>query len=163
MISNRSMRQPFEMDSSWFIEAAARRQKWIDQTQSLNLYIANPSGKKLDALYRLEARPQDHLLSPFAFCDPCREIDVEGARWHGTRRGCATTEIGTMAADRIACESCGSEFDCSPSKEGECWCAKETFRVPMPCRQKLEASRVVCAPSVCDWRHTRSLGRESTQ
>jgi ribonucleoside-diphosphate reductase alpha chain len=34
------------------IKAAARRQKWIDQSQSLNLYIANPSGKKLDSLYR---------------------------------------------------------------------------------------------------------------
>jgi len=43
----------FEMDSSWLIEAAARRQKWIDQAQSLNLYIANPSGRKLDELYRL--------------------------------------------------------------------------------------------------------------
>ncbi|PIO96749.1 ribonucleoside-diphosphate reductase subunit alpha [Pleomorphomonas carboxyditropha] len=43
----------FEIDAAWLIEAAARRQKWIDQAQSLNLYIANPSGKKLDALYRL--------------------------------------------------------------------------------------------------------------
>jgi len=43
----------FEIDSAWLIEAAARRQKWIDQSQSLNLYIANPSGKKLDSLYRL--------------------------------------------------------------------------------------------------------------
>lgn len=43
----------FEIDSAWLIEAAARRQKWIDQSQSLNLYIANPSGKTLDALYRL--------------------------------------------------------------------------------------------------------------
>ena len=43
----------FEIDSVWLIEAAARRQKWIDQSQSLNLYIANPSGRKLDALYRL--------------------------------------------------------------------------------------------------------------
>jgi len=43
----------FEIDSAWLIEAAARRQKWIDQSQSLNLYIADPSGKKLDALYRL--------------------------------------------------------------------------------------------------------------
>ena len=42
----------FEIDSAWLIEAASRRQKWIDQSQSLNLYIANPSGKKLDALYR---------------------------------------------------------------------------------------------------------------
>ena len=43
----------FEIDSSWLIEAAARRQKWIDQAQSLNLYIAEPSGKKLDQLYKL--------------------------------------------------------------------------------------------------------------
>jgi ribonucleoside-diphosphate reductase alpha chain len=43
----------FEIDSSWLIDAAARRQKWIDQAQSLNLYVAQPSGRKLDALYRL--------------------------------------------------------------------------------------------------------------
>ena len=46
----------FEIESSWLIEAASRRQKWIDQAQSLNLYIANPSGKKLDELYRLAWR-----------------------------------------------------------------------------------------------------------
>jgi ribonucleoside-diphosphate reductase alpha chain len=43
----------FEIDASWLIEAAARRQKWIDQAQSLNLYITNPNGKRLDAMYRL--------------------------------------------------------------------------------------------------------------
>jgi ribonucleoside-diphosphate reductase alpha chain len=43
----------FEIDSAWLIKSAARRQKWIDQSQSLNLYIANPSGRKLDQLYRL--------------------------------------------------------------------------------------------------------------
>ncbi len=43
----------FEIDSAWLIRSASRRQKWIDQAQSLNLYIANPSGKKLDQLYRL--------------------------------------------------------------------------------------------------------------
>ncbi|SMH56447.1 ribonucleoside-diphosphate reductase class II [Mesorhizobium australicum] len=46
----------FELDTAWLIEAASRRQKWIDQAQSLNLYIANPSGKKLDELYRLAWR-----------------------------------------------------------------------------------------------------------
>ena len=46
----------FEIDSNWLIEAASRRQKWIDQAQSLNLYIANPSGRKLDELYRLAWR-----------------------------------------------------------------------------------------------------------
>lgn len=43
----------FEIDASWLIEAASRRQKWIDQAQSLNLYVANPSGRKLDETYRL--------------------------------------------------------------------------------------------------------------
>jgi ribonucleoside-diphosphate reductase alpha chain len=42
----------FEIEPTWLIQAAARRQKWIDQAQSLNLYIAQPSGKKLDNLYR---------------------------------------------------------------------------------------------------------------
>lgn len=42
----------FEIDPNWLIEAASRRQKWIDQAQSLNLYMAEPSGKKLDKLYR---------------------------------------------------------------------------------------------------------------
>lgn len=43
----------FELDPSWLVEAGSRRQKWIDQSQSLNLYMAQPSGKKLDTLYRL--------------------------------------------------------------------------------------------------------------
>ncbi len=43
----------FEMDARWLVEAASRRQKWIDQAQSLNLYMAEPSGKKLDNLYKL--------------------------------------------------------------------------------------------------------------
>lgn len=42
----------FEIDPLWLVEAASRRQKWIDQAQSLNLYMASPSGKKLDELYR---------------------------------------------------------------------------------------------------------------
>lgn len=42
----------FEIDPTWLVEAASRRQKWIDQAQSLNLYMAQPSGKKLDNLYR---------------------------------------------------------------------------------------------------------------
>jgi len=43
----------FEIDTRWLIEAGSRRQKWIDQAQSLNLYMAEPSGKKLDQLYKL--------------------------------------------------------------------------------------------------------------
>jgi ribonucleoside-diphosphate reductase alpha chain len=41
----------YEIDPSWLIACAARRQKWIDMGQSLNLYIANPSGKRLQEMY----------------------------------------------------------------------------------------------------------------
>ena len=43
----------FEIEPRWLVDAASRRQKWIDQAQSLNLYIANASGKKLDITYRM--------------------------------------------------------------------------------------------------------------
>jgi ribonucleoside-diphosphate reductase alpha chain len=43
----------FEIETGWLVEAAARRQKWIDQAQSLNIYMAGASGKKLDDTYRL--------------------------------------------------------------------------------------------------------------
>jgi len=43
----------FEMDSRWLVEAASRRQKWLHQAQSLNLYMSEASGKRLDRLYKL--------------------------------------------------------------------------------------------------------------
>ena len=43
----------FEIDPRWLVEAGSRRQKWIDQAQSLNLYMAEPDGLKLDNLYKL--------------------------------------------------------------------------------------------------------------
>nr|CAA6829329.1 MAG: Ribonucleotide reductase of class Ia (aerobic), alpha subunit (EC [uncultured Thiotrichaceae bacterium] len=43
----------FEIDARWLVEAGSRRQKWIDQGQSLNLYMEEPSGAKLDNLYKL--------------------------------------------------------------------------------------------------------------
>ena len=43
----------FEIDAVWLVEAAARRQKWIDQAQSLNIYMAGASGRKLDETYKL--------------------------------------------------------------------------------------------------------------
>ena len=43
----------FEIEATWLVEAASRRQKWIDQAQSLNIYIAGASGKKLDDTYKL--------------------------------------------------------------------------------------------------------------
>ncbi|MDE1170439.1 MAG: ribonucleoside-diphosphate reductase subunit alpha [Verrucomicrobium sp.] len=49
-------RTSFEIDPEWIIEAASRRQKWIDMGQSLNLYIAAPSGRKLNDMYFLSWR-----------------------------------------------------------------------------------------------------------
>ncbi|MDU0810000.1 MAG: ribonucleoside-diphosphate reductase subunit alpha [Burkholderia sp.] len=43
----------FEIDPKWLVEAASRRQKWIDQAQSLNIYMSGASGKKLDEIYKL--------------------------------------------------------------------------------------------------------------
>ncbi len=46
-------RTAFEIEPRWLVDAASRRQKWIDQAQSLNLYINEASGKKLDVTYRM--------------------------------------------------------------------------------------------------------------
>ena len=43
----------FEVDPRWLVECASRRQKWLDQAQSLNLYMSAPDGKKMDNLYKL--------------------------------------------------------------------------------------------------------------
>ena len=43
----------FEIEPKWLVECAARRQKWIDQSQSLNIYMSGASGKKLDETYKL--------------------------------------------------------------------------------------------------------------
>jgi ribonucleoside-diphosphate reductase alpha chain len=43
----------FEVDPRWLVEAGSRRQKWLDQAQSLNLYMSEPNGTKLDNLYKL--------------------------------------------------------------------------------------------------------------
>jgi len=46
----------FEVDPRWLVECGSRRQKWIDQSQSLNLYMAEPGGRKLDELYKMAWR-----------------------------------------------------------------------------------------------------------
>ena len=46
-------RTAFEIDSRWLIECASRRQKWLDMSQSLNLYLAQASGKQMSEMYLL--------------------------------------------------------------------------------------------------------------
>src|SRR3954463_13962234 len=47
----------FEIEPKWLVEAAARRQKWIDQSQSLNIYMGSASGRRLDDTYKLAPDP----------------------------------------------------------------------------------------------------------
>ncbi|MGV3633837.1 MAG: ribonucleoside-diphosphate reductase subunit alpha [Pseudorhodoplanes sp.] len=94
----------FEIDSSWLIEAAARRQKWIDQAQSLNLYIANPSGKKLDALYRLAWR---RGLKTTYYLRSRSATHVEKSTLKGTDGKLnAVSAIVASAAEPIAMPAC---------------------------------------------------------
>lgn len=46
----------FKIDKRFLVESAARHKKWLDQSQSLNLYVAEPNGRKLDDLYKLDWR-----------------------------------------------------------------------------------------------------------
>ena len=72
----------FEVEPKWLVEAAARRQKWIDQSQSLNIYMAGASGKKLDETYKLawlRGLKTTYYLRTHGR-DPRREVHREGGR-----------------------------------------------------------------------------------
>ncbi len=86
----------FEIDSAWLIEAASRRQKWIDQSQSLNLYIANPCGQEARCALSagLGARAEDDLLPALAQRDACREVDAEGHRRKAQQRRVRDDDVG---------------------------------------------------------------------
>ncbi len=72
----------FEVEPKWLVEAASRRQKWIDQAQSLNIYMAGASGKQARRNLQagLAARSEDDLLPAHHRSDPCREIDFAHRR-----------------------------------------------------------------------------------
>ena len=92
----------FEIDSAWLIEAASRRQKWIDQSQSLNLYIANPSRQEARCALSagLGARPEDDLLPALAQRDACRKVHAAGHRRQAQRRCGRACDVGGRADHR---------------------------------------------------------------
>ncbi|MEU4195854.1 ribonucleoside-diphosphate reductase subunit alpha [Kribbella sp. NPDC026611] len=71
----------FEIDPQWLVKAASRRQKWIDQAQSLNLYMASPSGRALDELYRSAWR---YGLKTTYYLRSQSATHVEKSTLHGT-------------------------------------------------------------------------------
>ena len=92
----------FEMDPRWLVEAAARRQKWIDQSQSLNLYMNEPSGKKMDALYQLAwlrgLKTTYYLRSVAA-----THVEKSSLERHGSNRLNAVKVDQRVAADMRYC------------------------------------------------------------
>ena len=107
----------FEMDPRWLIEAAARRQKWIDQAQSLNIYMSGVSGKKLDETYKLAwlrgLKTTYYLRSMGATAAEKSTVQAGSLNAVPVNGGissdgnlAATAEIKYCAIDDESCESC---------------------------------------------------------
>ncbi len=90
----------FEINADWLVECAARRQKWLDQSQSLNLYIASPSGKKLDELFKLAW--QRGLKTTYYL----RSLGATKIEKTGLRALSGNTEIKACLIDDPECEAC---------------------------------------------------------
>jgi ribonucleoside-diphosphate reductase alpha chain len=96
----------FEIDPKWLIEAGSRRQKWLDQAQSLNLYISAPSGKKLDILYRtawLRGLKTTYYLRSLGATDAEKSTIHDGAL-NAVRTSPSTPELCSI--DNPDCEAC---------------------------------------------------------
>ncbi len=97
----------FEIDAKWLIEAGSRRQKWIDQAQSLNLYINAPSGKKLDILYRtawLRGLKTTYYLRSLGATDTEKSTIYDGAL---NAVQLSTETVGQVCSiDDPDCEAC---------------------------------------------------------
>lgn len=100
----------FEIDGSWLIRAASRRQKWIDQAQSLNLYVAAPDGRKLDELYQLAwetgCKTTYYLRSAAASSvekSTLRGTDGKLNAVSPTEVTAAPAPVPVLAADALAC------------------------------------------------------------
>jgi ribonucleoside-diphosphate reductase alpha chain len=99
----------FEIDPLWLIDAASRRQKWIDQAQSLNLYLAAPSGKKLDALYRaawLRGLKTTYYLRTLAATEVERSTVHSDALTAVKPSNLSTQEAILCSLDNPDCEAC---------------------------------------------------------
>lgn len=110
----------FEIDPKWLIECASRRQKWIDMGQSLNLYLAQPSGRKLDEMYqyawRTGLKTTYYLRSLGATHVEKSTVDINKfgvqPRWMKNRSASGdvqisrTGEVKTCRLEDPTCEAC---------------------------------------------------------
>lgn len=96
----------FEIEPRWLIEAASRRQKWIDQAQSLNLYIAKPSGPIIDSVYKLAWRlglKTTYYVRSLGASDP-EKSTINRSTLNAVKQTQAQPQL--CAIDNPECEAC---------------------------------------------------------
>jgi len=93
----------FEIDPTWLVDAGSRRQKWIDQSQSLNLYMAQPSGKKLDNLYR---HAWISGLKTTYYLRSMGATNAEKSTIHDNALNAVSTTPQACSIDNPDCEAC---------------------------------------------------------
>jgi ribonucleoside-diphosphate reductase alpha chain len=99
----------FEVEPSWLIEAASRRQKWIDQAQSLNIYMAGVSGRKLDETYKLawvRGLKTTYYLRGMGATSAEKSTGRAGALNAVPTHGGVVEEAKFCSIDNPECESC---------------------------------------------------------
>jgi ribonucleoside-diphosphate reductase alpha chain len=99
----------FEVDAKWLVECAARRQKWIDQSQSLNIYMAGVSGKKLDETYKLawlRGLKTTYYLRTLGATHAEKSTVKTGTLNAVSSGGGTTAEAKLCSIDNPECEAC---------------------------------------------------------
>ena len=117
----------FEVEPTWLVEAASRRQKWIDQAQSLNIYMAGASGKKLDDTYKLawlrglkttyylrtisathaeKSTVQSGRLNAVSSGGGTGALDAAAAQANASIDATPATDVKFCAIDDPTCEAC---------------------------------------------------------
>jgi ribonucleoside-diphosphate reductase alpha chain len=99
----------FEVEPSWLIEAASRRQKWIDQAQSLNIYMAGVSGRKLDETYKLawlRGLKTTYYLRTMGATSAEKSTGRAGALNAVPTAGGTAEEANFCSIDNPECEAC---------------------------------------------------------
>ena len=108
----------FEIDPVWVVESGARRQKWIDQSQSLNIYLGQASGKKLDETYKLawqrglkttyylRAMGATHAEKSTVKTGQLNAVPTEGGQSAAGARALVEPEVKFCKIDDPECESC---------------------------------------------------------
>ena len=117
----------FEVETTWIVEAAARRQKWIDQAQSLNIYMSGASGKKLDDTYKLawlrglkttyylrtisathaeKSTVSNNQMNAVSSGSSTGGVSASSASAPAQFSGVPATDVKFTAIDDVGCEAC---------------------------------------------------------